>query len=176
MSLTKALAARRSVRSFLPTPLTKAELSQILWAAQGITDSQGHRTAPSASAQYYLHVYVTSADGIFEYLPGGHQLKKLSSQDVRSKLSGQQAVQQAPTVLILTADIGRAITKYGPDKGPRVSALEAGHATQNVLLQAAALGLGALSAAGIDPQEVHKLASLPAQETVIYLIPVGHPK
>jgi SagB-type dehydrogenase family enzyme len=176
MPLTQALAKRRSVRSFLPTPLSKAELSQILWAAQGITDSQGHRTAPSASAQYFLHVYAASTDGFYEYLPSGHRLQKLSGQDLRSKFSTQQSVNQAPTVLLIAGEYERAISKYGPDKGPRSTNLEAGHVAQNVLLQATALGLGAVPVAGIEPKDVQKAASLPANYNVIYLIPVGHPK
>jgi SagB-type dehydrogenase family enzyme len=176
MALTQALATRRSVRAYLPTPLTNAELSQILWAAQGITDKQGHRTAPSAAAQYFLHVYAASADGFFEYLPSGHKLQKLSGQDLRSKFSTQQSVNQAPTVLVITADFEKAAGKYGTDKGPRVAILEAGHATQNVLLQATALGLAAVPVAGIEPKDVHKVASLPANYTVIYLAPVGHAK
>jgi SagB-type dehydrogenase family enzyme len=176
MSLTQALATRRSVRAFLPTPLTQAELSQILWAAQGITDKQGHRTAPSASAQYYLHLYVALADGFFEYLPSGHQLQKLSGQDLRSKFSAQQSVNQAPAVLLIAGEYGRATTRSGPEKGPRVVNLEAGHVAENVLLQAVALGLGAVPVAGIEPKDVQQAASLPAQYNVIYLIPVGHPK
>src|SRR5512140_2134176 len=69
MSLTQALATRRSIRSFNSTPLTQQQLSQLLWAAQGVTDAKGHRTAPSAHAQYFLRLYVATADGTFEYLP-----------------------------------------------------------------------------------------------------------
>ena len=176
MTLNQALARRRSMRAYLPTPLTRAELSQILWSAQGITDKAGHRTAPSASAQYFLHVYVADASGFFEYIPQGHQLQKLSGQDLRSKFSAQQAVNQAPTVLVIAGEYERAAAKYGAEKGPRVTNLEAGHTAQNVLLQAAALGLGAVPTAGIEPKDVQKAASLPPQYSVIYLIPVGHPK
>ena len=58
MALTDALAHRRSTRTFTAKPMTQAEISQLLWAAQGITDDQGRRTAPSAGAQYFLHVYL----------------------------------------------------------------------------------------------------------------------
>lgn len=176
MPLTQAMATRRSVRTFAPAPLSKAELSQILWAAQGVTDKQGRRTAPSASAQYYIHVYAASAGGFFEYLPAGHQLQKLSGADLRSKFSAQQSVNQAPTVLLIAGEFDRAIAKSGPDRGPRVVLLEAGHVAQNVLLQATALGLGAVPVGGIEPKDVHQAASLPAPYGVIYLIPVGHVK
>jgi SagB-type dehydrogenase family enzyme len=176
MTLTQALATRRSVRAYAPTPLTQAELSQILWAAQGITDKDGRRTAPSAGAQYYLHVYVANANGFFEYLPKGHQLQKLADQDLRSKLSAQQSVNQAPTVLLITGEYERTAQKYGPEKGPRFVNIETGHVAQNVLLQATAIGLSAVPVGGIDPKEVQKAASLPAQYSAIYLVPIGHAK
>ena len=173
MALTEALASRRSVRTFTAKPLTQAEISQLLWAAQGITDDKGHRTAPSANAQYYLHIYLASADGFFEYIPSGHQLKKLSAQDLRAKLSVQPAVKSAPLVLVITGEYERGVEKYGADKGPRVVNLEAGHVAENVLLQAAALGLGAVPVAGFEPKDAQKAAPLPAQHTPIYLLPVG---
>ena len=173
MALTEALARRRSVRTFTAKPLTQAEISQLLWAAQGITDDKGHRTAPSASAQYYLHIYVASADGFCEYIPSSHQLKKLQAQDLRAKLSAQPSVKTAPIVLVIAGEYERAAEKYGADKGPRVANLEAGHVAQNVLLQATALGLGAVPVAGIEPKDVQKAASLPAQQTPIYLMPIG---
>ncbi len=174
MALTEALARRRSVRTFTAKPLTQAEISQLLWAAQGITDDKGHRTAPSASAQYYLHIYVASADGFCEYIPSSHQLKKLQAQDLRAKLSAQPSVKSAPIVLVIAGEYERGAEKYGAEKGPRVANLEAGHVAQNVLLQATALGLGAVPVAGIEPKDVQKAASLPAQQTPIYLMPIGH--
>ena len=174
MALTDALAHRRSTRTFTARPMTQAEISQLLWAAQGITDDKGHRTAPSASAQYFLHVYLATPDAFFEYIPVGHQLKKLQSGDLRAKLSVQPSVKTAPLVLLIAGEYGRATEKYGTDRGPRVTNLEAGHVAQNVLLQATALGLGAVPVGGFEPKDAQKGASLPAQQTPIYLLPVGH--
>jgi SagB-type dehydrogenase family enzyme len=176
MALTEALATRRSLRTFADKPLTQAEISQLLWAAQGVTDDKGHRTAPSANAQYYLHIYLASADGFFEYVPSGHQLKKLQAQDLRAKLSAQPSVKTAPFVLVIAGEYERGIEKYGADKGPKIVAMEAGHVAENVLLQATALGLGAVPVAGFEPKDAQKAASLPAQHMPIYLLPVGHIK
>jgi SagB-type dehydrogenase family enzyme len=173
MALTETLARRRSVRMFTAKPLTQTEISQLLWAAQGVTDDKGHRTAPSASAQYYLHIYMASADGFFEYIPSGHQLKKLQAQDLRAKLSAQPSVKSAPFVLMIAGEYERAVEKYGVDKGPRFVNLEAGHVAENVLLQSTALGLGAVPVGGIEPKQVQQVATLPAQHTPIYLLPVG---
>jgi SagB-type dehydrogenase family enzyme len=176
--LNQALAGRRTPvpRAFLPTPLTKAELSQILWAANGLTGPEERRTAPSAANQHYVHIFVTSAEGFFEYLPVGHQLQKISGEDLRAKFSNQQAVTQAPTVLLLVGDYERAAVRYPGEKGPRFIALEGGHIAQNVLLEASALGLGAVPVGGFEPKDVNKAASLPAQQSSIYLLTIGHPK
>ncbi len=176
MAVTEALATRRSLRTFADRPLTPAEISQLLWAAQGVTDDKGHRTAPSANAQYYLRIYLASADGFFEYVPSGHRLKKLQAQDVRAKLSAQSAVKTAPFVLVIAGEFERAGEKYGAEKGAKVVNLEAGHVAENVLLQATALGLGAVPVAGFEPKDAQKAASLPAQHMPVYLLPVGHIK
>lgn len=175
-ALTEVLAKRRSVRSFATTPLTQRELSQLLWAAQGITDDKGHRTAPSAMAKYFLTVYVATADGLFRYAPAGHKLQKLSPLDLRTKLSQQPSMSSAPAVFIIAGDYERANKTLNPGFASRCVDLEAGHATQNLLLQATALGLGGVSAGGIDPEMVAKAALLPNSSRPIYLVPIGHPK
>jgi SagB-type dehydrogenase family enzyme len=176
MPLTQSLATRRTVRTFSPTPLTKAELSQILWAAQGITGPEERRTAPSAGNQHYVRVYVASAEGFFQYLSNGHQLQKISGEDLRSKLSSQPAFSQAPVVLLLAGDYERAAVRYPGEKAPRFIAIEAGHIAQNVLLQVTALGLAAVPVGGFEPKDVQKAASLPTQQMPVYMIPFGHPK
>ncbi|HVM95862.1 MAG TPA: SagB/ThcOx family dehydrogenase [Candidatus Acidoferrales bacterium] len=173
MALTDALAKRRSTRAFTATALTQPEISQLFWAAQGITDDKGHRTAPSARAKYYLTLYVATADGLFQYLPEGHKLRKLNSTDLRSKLSPQPSVSAAPAVFIITGDYTRA---NDMPQAQRWVDLEAGHATQNLLLQATALNLAGVSAGGIDPAEIMKIASLPKSSEPIYLVPIGHAK
>ncbi len=175
MSLTEALATRRSVRSFTATKLTQEELSQLFWAAQGITDDKGHRTAPSARAQYFLSLYLATAEGFFEYVPAGHKLKQLAVKDLRSTLSSQPAITAAPAVFVIAGDYERA-SQGRKDTGLRWVHLEAGHAAQNLLLQATALRLGAVPVGGIQPEQVAQAASLPPGSTPIYLIPVGHAK
>jgi SagB-type dehydrogenase family enzyme len=176
MSLNEALALRRSVRLFESTELTPQEISQLLWSAQGITDDQGHRAAPSAHAQYYLHIYVAQAEGFFEYLPAANALQRLSSKDLRGTLSSQQTVKTAPIVFLIAGEYDRARKGTDRETGFRLVNLEAGHAAQNLLLQATALKLGGVSVGGIDPKQTARTASLPVAVTPIYLIPVGHEK
>jgi SagB-type dehydrogenase family enzyme len=179
-SLEEALVRRRSVREFNAQPLTAGELGQLLWAAQGITRERGFRTAPSAGALYPLEMYLATTDGVFHYQPHDHQLLVTSPEDAREKLYQaaleQEPVRQAPAVFIVTAVYERTATKYGEDRGPRYVHLEAGHAAQNLLLEAAALELGAVPIGAFHDEEIQRALELPADHQPLYLIPVGHPR
>jgi len=176
MSLTEALATRRSIRSYTATPITLAEISQLLWSAQGVTNDKGGRTAPSAHAQYFLHLYVARPEGFFEYIPASHSLQQLSAKDIRAALSTQDVVKNAPIVLLIAGEYDRAAKLTQAEVAHRLVNLEAGHAAQNMLLQATALKLGAVSVGGVDAKQTAAAAALPADLSAIYLIPVGHPK
>lgn len=177
MSLEEALAARRSVRKFQPTPLTAEQIGQLCWAAQGISDkARGLRTAPSAGATYPLELYVVTAEGVRRYLPSAHALDSHLADDVREALCraalGQRCVAQAPAVFVIAADVSRTARKYG-DRARRYVDIEVGHAAQNLLLQAVALDLGAVPVGAFDDAEVAKALKLPAEHAPLYLIPVG---
>lgn len=180
VSLEEALVRRRSVREFRAEPLAPEELGQLLWAAQGITHERGFRTAPSAGALYPLEVYVATAEGVFHYEPRGHRLRVVLRNDARPALHGvalkQDAIRLAPAVFVVTAVYGRTAQKYGAERSPRYVHLEAGHAAQNLLLEAAALGLGAVPIGAFDDGGVQRVLGLPADHEPLYLIPVGHSK
>jgi SagB-type dehydrogenase family enzyme len=177
-SLEETLAQRRSVRAFDDEPLELAELGQLLWAAQGVTDERGFRTAPSAGALYPLEIYVATADGIYQYRPDGHQLLVFTRDDARSSLYQaalrQEPVRQAPAVVVVTAVYERTASKYGDERTLRYVHLEAGHAAQNLLLEAVALGLGAVPIGAFQDEQVQAALQLPADHQPLYLIPVGH--
>ncbi len=180
LSLEQALARRRSVREFSDQPVTRAEMAQLLWAAQGVTSPYGFRTAPSAGALYPLEVYVVTADATYHYLPTEHALALVVAGDRRQELwrvaLRQEAVRQAPVVVVLAAVFTRTEQKYGPERAPRYVHLEAGHAAQNLLLQAVSLGLGAVPIGAFDDAGVQAALSLPPDHHPLYLIPVGHPR
>jgi SagB-type dehydrogenase family enzyme len=179
-SLEETIARRRSVREFDDTPLTAAELGQLLWAAQGLTDERGFRTAPSAGALYPLELYLVTAEGVFHYEPQGHQLSALRSDDRRAALYEaalrQEAVRGAPAVFVVTAVYARTEQKYGAQRTPRYVHLEAGHAAQNLLLEAVALGLGAVPIGAFHDEQVQEALGLPPDHEPLYLIPAGHPR
>ena len=180
VSVEETIAARRSVRSYASRDISAEDLSQLLWACQGITDSRsGFRAAPSAGALYPLETYVAKRDGLFRYIPKDHSLEQVSSRDVRGQLAsaayGQQFVAQAPVDIILTAVHSRITPRYG-ERGIRYTDMEAGHAAENVFLQAVALGLGSVAVGAFSDTEVSKILDLPSGEKPLYILPVGYRK
>lgn len=179
-TLEQVLASRRSVRSFAERPLAEGELGQLLWAAQGITDDEGDRTAPSAGALFPLETYVASAEGVFHYAPRRHRLRRIDGEDRRHQLFRaaleQDPVLKAPVTIVLAAVYRRTARKYGERRSPRYVHMEVGHAAQNLLLQAVALGLGAVVIGAFEDDEVSAALSLPADQRPLYLIPVGEPR
>ena len=177
VSVEKALAERRSIRSYKEEPLTLNELSQILWAAQGITEpSKGLRTAPSPKAAYLLQVYVLPGNvtnlpmGMYKYQPQGHELIKIADGDKKAELfkaAGQAPIKNAPVALVIAGLSEKA------QNNPAWMYLEAGHAAENVYLQAVSLKLGTVTMAGFKEEEVRKTLNLPEKERVIYVMPVG---
>ncbi len=176
VSVEKALSERRSIRTYKDEPLTLADVSQILWAAQGITDStSGKRTAPSARAMYFLDVYLLAGNvtglpqGMYLYQPQGHQLSRVMEGDAKAKLfeaAGQAPIEKAPAALVITGQADRATN-------PNWMYLEAGHAAENVYLQGVSLGIGTVVMGGFKPDQVKEALSLPQNQTVIYIMPLG---
>lgn len=182
VSVEESLLARRSVREYSVAALTLAEISQLLWAAQGITNPSGLRTAPSAGALYPLELYIVTgkasglAEGVYKYRPNEHALITVTAGDVRPELSGaalgQDSVKQAAADIVLSAVYQRTTRKYG-ERGIRYVHIEVGHAAQNLCLQAAALGLGAVTVGAFDDDQVKKLLKMPSEEAPLYIIAVG---
>lgn len=179
ISLEEALAKRRSIRSFSSAKLGWEDIGQLLWAAQGITEKGGGlRTAPSAGALYPLEMYVVMEAEVYHYQPRGHQLQRTLESNVRNELGraalGQECVQEAPVVFVITGVLERTARQYG-ERSQRYVHIEAGHAAQNLLLQATAFGLGAVPVGAFRDAQVEKLLKLPNGEMALYLIPVGWP-
>lgn len=181
-SVEGALLKRRSIRNFRDESLTLAEISQLLWAAQGVTRGTGYRTAPSAGALFPLEVYLVAgkvnrlSPGVYWYRPGRHELDKTQDEDKRGALSraslGQGSVRNAAVVLVFSAVYRRVTSKYG-ERGIRYTHIEVGHAAQNVCLEAISLGLGSVMIGAFRDEEVKSVMKLGADEDPLYIIPVG---
>lgn len=178
MSLEETIARRRSVRSFTKQQLTQEQLSQLLWAAQGITDPHGYRAAPSAGALYPLEMYVIAVDGLSHYRPETHDLVPLAAGDLRPVIwevgLKQDALRDAPAVFLIAAVFERTAAKYG-ERAAQYVHLEAGHAAQNLLLQAVALGLSGVPIGAFYDEELQSALSLPEDHVPLYLLAVGYP-
>lgn len=182
-SVEQALFERRSVRKYKGKPLNLAEVSQLLWAAQGITEQRGDfRTAPSAGALYPLEIYVVIGNvervpkGVYKYRPHEHEILKVRDGDVRDKITaaalGQTCVAEGSIVIIFSAVYERTTQKYG-DRGIRYVYKEVGHAAQNVYLQAVSLNLGTVVVGAFKDDEVRNILNMPNEEHPLYIMPVG---
>jgi SagB-type dehydrogenase family enzyme len=151
-----------------------------MWAGQGITDrTQGFRTAPSAGATYPLEIYLVTHDGLFHYAAPDHRLEQLGSEDLRRPLAkaaaDQDWIAEAALNVVIACVRDRTRAKYG-DRAERYIQFEAGHAAQNILLQAAAMGLGGVPVGAIYEDQIKELLGLPEKEEPLYLLAIGHPR
>jgi SagB-type dehydrogenase family enzyme len=184
MTVEAAIRSRRSIREFSSDSITLEEISQILWAAQGITDRAGYRTAPSAGALYPLEISLIAGDiqslpaGIYRYDPRAHVLDAVAAGDRRVAIAeaalSQRWVADAAAILVIAAVVERTTVKYGR-RGVRYVHIETGHVAQNVYLQAAALGLGTTIVGAFDDAEVTEVAGLRHEESPLCLLPIGRP-
>jgi SagB-type dehydrogenase family enzyme len=189
LSVEAAIMGRRSERNFRSTPLDMKQLSQLLWAAQGITDPHPNparrfrRAAPSAGAQYPLDVYVVAGlvegleAGVYHHRPREHTVRLHKTEDLRRQLAeaclGQMFMVPAPVSIVITAEYGRITGRYG-ERGIRYTHMEVGHVGQNLHLQAEALGLGTVVIGAFRDREVAMLLSLPQEHEPLYVMPIGY--
>ena len=177
-SLEELLKERRSHRDFRGGKVGPKEISQLLYAAQGINRRQG-RTVPSAGACYPLEIYIISAEGLFRYEPEGHSLIKMREGDLRRELAraalDQGFIEDAQLSIVIAAVFERVTARYGK-RGVNYTFIEVGHCAQNVLLQAVSLGLGAVPVGAFHDDEVKGLLEAPEECEPLYIIPVGMPK
>jgi len=185
VSVEEALQNRRSTRKFANRSLELAQISQLLWAADGINNPQGKRTAPSGRAAYPIDLYlvagergVTSlAPGVYRYVVADHSLESVASGELRPAVAkacnSQVWIGEAPVIVVITGDIQRSAAKNG-DQAALFTHLEAGFVGQNILLQAGALGLGAGVAGGFKDQPLAQALKLPGSDTPFLVMPVGH--
>jgi SagB-type dehydrogenase family enzyme len=191
MSVEEALLNRRSIREFKDEQITLADISQILWAAYGITHKQnspaflrgGLRTAPSAGGLYPLEIYLVCGKveglkpGLYKYLSESHELELLIEGDVRKDLAkaalAQDFIAQAPASVFFSAVYRRTTQKYGKRGSERYVCMDLGHSAENVYLQATALNLGTCAVGAFTDEMVSLVLQLPDEETPLYIMPIG---
>lgn len=186
ISIEEAISKRRSFRRFRAQPISLAQLSQLLWSAQGITSPSRRRAVPSAGATYPLEIFVligehgieSLAAGIYHYDVDNHSLSLHMKGDLRQKLAdtalGQSFIANCPVDIVVCALHHRTAYRYGR-RGERYVHMEVGHVGQNVSLQAVALGLATVMVGAFEDEEVGRVLKLEEQIKPLYIIPIGKP-
>ncbi len=182
VSIEQTLLARRSVRIYQNSPLTLQQVSQLLWAAQGITSPHGGRTAPSAGALYPLEIYLICGNvtglsaGIYHYVPATQSIEFIAKGDKRKDLASaafnQTWVKNAAIDIVIVGVFNRTESKYGA-RGDRYVYMEAGHAAENIFLQAVPLKLGTVTVGAFDDASINKILNVSNDYHPIYIMPVG---
>ena len=190
LSLGETLRRRCSTRSFRPDPLPLETLGRLLFCTYGVRGTKKiegewcyDRTIPSAGGLYPLELYVTCQnvvglqDGIYHYDARAHLLELrrtgVFQRQIAGMMIGQEMVRDVNIVVLLAANFGRTMWKYG-QRGYRYIFLDAGHAAQNLYLVATALDLGVVSIGGFFDDDLSVLACLPfGEERIVYAVCVG---
>jgi SagB-type dehydrogenase family enzyme len=186
LSVQEAIKRRRTVRSFRSTQIAKTDFSQLLYAAQGITEEGGYkRAAPSGGAMYPLDVYAILGSegiegidaGVYRFIPPKHSIELVTRTDKRLQLARaslhQMWIAEPPLNLVITAEYSRIESKYG-ERGRRYAMIEAGHVGQNIFLQAEALGLSAGIVGAFEDLQVIRVLGLPKTHAPLLVMPVGY--
>ncbi len=186
VSLERTIDRRRTIRSFEGRTLTLKQFSQLLWAAQGITEAGGFkRAAASAGALYPMDVYgVVGGDGIekldsavYHYEPANHAVSLIKEGDARRDMAiaalSQMWMAYAPLTLVITAEYSRIMGKYG-HRGVRYAMIEAGHIGQNIFLQSQAMGLEAGIVGAFEDDKIIEVMGIKKTHEPLLLMPVGY--
>lgn len=185
MSVEEALKARRTVRHFTTGSLTLAQVSQILWGADGVSDPRGYRTAASAGATYPLEIYLVAGEqgveglpaGVYRYRVADQVLEPMAGGDFRPAVARASLHQfwmaEAPVMVVIAALYRRCTARYG-ERGVMYTHMESGLVAQNLFLQAEALGLGAGIVGAFQDQVLAQLLKLPPEQVPLLVMPVGY--
>ena len=179
--LMKALERRRSIRKWTDEPLLEQELSNLLWAACGISKEETKRakskkTAPSACNSQAIKIYVAMKKGLFLYIEKDHQLDQILSKDIREHVGTQKMTHSAPIGLIYVSDFSKMKTFLFKDDNRRwfISATDTGFISQNVYFYCAAMKLSTVILGLVNREKLHEIMGLKEHEKIIYTQVVGY--
>lgn len=178
--LMKALEMRRTKRKWKDSNLSDQEISNLLWAACGVTHtetkkSKRRRTAPSACNSQEVKIYIALGNGLFLYDEANHQLIKVLSEDIRKDIGTQKMMRSAPVGLIYVSDYSKLKTFFFRDDNQKcfTSTADTGFISQNVYLYCAAANLSTAILSLVDRDKLHRIMGLKDFEKVIYTQVIG---
>ena len=181
MPLGEALAKRATYRDFSPEPLTDQELSDLLWAANGINRPDlGKRTAPTAMNRQEIDIYVCRADGAYLWDSEANALVRVSDADLRG-LTGRMNdgdanfALVAPIAIVFVIDFERQKMQGRPQDAFKYASVDCGFIGQNIYLHCAATGLHTVFLGSLKPEQIARALSLPPASVPLFAQTVGKP-
>jgi SagB-type dehydrogenase family enzyme len=176
----KALEMRRTKRKWKDSHLSDQEISNLLWAACGITHeetkrSKSRRTAPSACNSQEIKIYIVLYNGVFLYDEKNHQLNQIISEDIRKDIGTQKMIKSAPLGLVYVSDYSKLKTFLFKDDNRKwyTSATDTGFISQNVYLYCASANLSTAILGLVDRDKLHKIMGLNENEKIVYTQVIG---
>ena len=178
--LMKSLELRRTRRKWKDTSLSDQELSNLLWAACGITveetsKSKSKRTVPSARNSQTIKIYIALGNGLFRYDEENHSLIQIFEDDIREHISNQKMMKSTPAGLIYVADYSKLKGYVGTDDNRKwfIAGTETGFISQNVYLYCASAKLNTAVIGLVNREKLQEIMGLKEYEKVVYTQAVG---
>lgn len=179
LSVVEALATRHSVRTYSSKELSNQELSNLCWAACGVSRNNDFRTSPTAMNRKEIRLFVFTTKGVYEYLPVENILKEKAKGDHRKLVAGTQGFSQdfvleAPVSLVMVVDL----EKLGgqDERSKMMGCVDAGNVSENVNLYCQSVGLCTVPRATMDISGISTLLGLSDKQIPVMNNPVGYPK
>lgn len=174
MPLHQALSERKTIREIAETPFTPQELSNLLWAANGITRPDGRRTAPTARNAQEIELYVMLESGVYLYDKDGKQLTQVLKGDIRTMAGTQPFSWTSPVNIIFVANYAKQTWDISPEKKKQYASVDSGFIGQNIYLYCASTGLATVFRGMLDTDALHKKLELSKEKEVLYAQSIGH--
>ncbi len=180
LSMTETLNSRHSVREYSDTPLSDQELSNLCWAACGVSRDKDHRTAPSAMNRKEIRLFVFTKSGVYEYDAVANRLLRKAEGDHRSLIAGgkggfkQAFAEQAPVSLLMVIDFD--IMGMKDERAVMMGCVDAGNVSENINLYCQSVGLATVPRATHDTDGIRRLLGLTEMQLPIMNNPVGREK
>jgi SagB-type dehydrogenase family enzyme len=175
-SLMQSLKERKSSREFSEKDLPLQEISNLLWAANGINrTAEGKHTAPTARNWQDIDVYVVMKEAVYIYDPLLSELKPVNAGDFRASAGTQDYVSKAPVNLVFVSDYSR-MKDAKEDSKASYAASDAAFIAQNVYLYCASVDLAVVVRASFDKEKLAVVLKLNPDQHIVLAQTVGYPK
>lgn len=172
--LMQALQLRSSARTFATKPVSMQDLSDLLWAADGVNRPESnHLTAPSARNWQDVSIYVITPEATYLYIPKGHQLIEILHEDIRNLAGLQDYAKTAPLNLIYVSDQAKMDKTPNDDKW-LLSGADAAFIAENVYLFCASRDFNVVIRAMIDKEALAKKLNLKPEQKIILGQTIGY--